>query len=289
MAGIDLRGVLRATMQSQRLRKRVRLLKPIRPSRANELWYKAQLLALVQQLRRVATEELLPELRAMEPTYAKAGDTAARDSVPRRPLESTFSSMARRFGGIEATAQRLASLATLRNLEATDERLKASAKQSLGIDITPLLSQSGPILSAMTKATAANIELIQSIPAQYFDKLGESVSKNMQAGIRYEDLAREVMRIGDVTESRAKLIARDQTSKMNGAFNRARQTSIGLDRYKWQTSGDERVRDNHAANDGKVFRWDDPPETGHPGEDVNCRCVAIPYFDLDGEEERLGL
>lgn len=89
--------------------------------------------------------------------------------------------------------------------------------------------------------------------------------------------------------SRAKLIARDQTSKMNGAFNQARQTSLGIDRYVWQTSGDERVREEHQANDGQVFSWNDPPATGHPGEDINCRCVAVPYFDLDSEEELLGL
>ena len=78
-----------------------------------------------------------------------------------------------------------------------------------------------------------------------------------------EIYGKEVERIGDVTESRAKLIARDQTSKMNGAFNEARQTSLGIDRYVWQTSGDERVREEHQANDGQVFSWNDPPATGH--------------------------
>jgi GNAT superfamily N-acetyltransferase len=50
-------------------------------------------------------------------------------------------------------------------------------------------------------------------------------------------------------------------------------------RYVWLTSGDERVRASHAANDGKIFDWDDPPPTGHPGADYGCRCVAVPYAD----------
>lgn len=292
MVHVKLRHIVRAMPHGAGLRKRRgRLLKPIKPSHKVELWYKTQLLAIVAQLRRVAREELLPELKRLEPLYAKAADGLARDAqVPRRSLETTFSRMAQRFGGIMQTAQRLSDLAVERNADAVDERLKAAIKASLSIDISPVLNQSGPILDAMKAATKANIELITSIPDQYFDKLGEAVSKNMEAGMRFEDLAKEVERIGDVTESRAKLIARDQTSKMNGAFNQARQTSLGIEKYIWQTSGDERVRDDHAKNDGETFRWDKAPLTGHPGEDINCRCVAIPVFDLkDDEEELLGL
>ena len=290
MAIIELRHVVRAMPHGDRLRKRRgRLLKPVKPSHKVELWYKQQLLAIVAQLRKIAREELLPELKRMEPLYA-AGDGITRDAkVPRRPLESTFQRMGQRIGGIEQTANRLAALAVQRSAETVDDRLKAAIKSSVGVDISPVLTQSGPILDALRAATKDNIDLIKSIPEQYFEKLGDAVGKNMERGMRFEDLAKEIERIGDVTESRAKLIARDQTSKMNGAFNEARQTSLGIDKYQWQTSGDERVREEHAENDGKVFSWNDPPATGHPGHDVNCRCVAIPYFDLDKEEELLGL
>lgn len=47
--------------------------------------------------------------------------------------------------------------------------------------------------------------------------------------------------------------------------------------YIWRTRGDGKVRPEHAANDGKVFAWDNPPPTGHPGEDYGCRCRAEPY------------
>ncbi|MEM7617634.1 MAG: colicin E5-related ribonuclease, partial [Pseudomonadota bacterium] len=35
-------------------------------------------------------------------------------------------------------------------------------------------------------------------------------------------------------------------------------------------------RDDHSVNDGRIFFWDNPPPTGHPGEDYNCRCHAGP-------------
>lgn len=47
--------------------------------------------------------------------------------------------------------------------------------------------------------------------------------------------------------------------------------------YIWRTRGDERVRSSHAANNGKIFAWDTPPDTGHPGEDYGCRCWAEPH------------
>ncbi|MDO9459579.1 MAG: phage minor head protein [Alphaproteobacteria bacterium] len=53
--------------------------------------------------------------------------------------------------------------------------------------------------------------------------------------------------------------------------------------YIWRTRGDNKVRASHAANNGKVFAWDNPPLVGHPGEDYNCRCTAEPY--VHGESE----
>lgn len=48
--------------------------------------------------------------------------------------------------------------------------------------------------------------------------------------------------------------------------------------YVWRTARDERVRPAHAANEGRVFAWRDPPPTGHPGEAHQCRCWAEPYY-----------
>ncbi len=47
--------------------------------------------------------------------------------------------------------------------------------------------------------------------------------------------------------------------------------------YIWYTMSDNKVRSLHAERHGKIFRWDTPPQGGHPGEDYNCRCLAIPY------------
>ncbi|MES2215226.1 MAG: phage minor head protein [Pseudomonadota bacterium] len=44
--------------------------------------------------------------------------------------------------------------------------------------------------------------------------------------------------------------------------------------YIWRTSGDAKVRATHRSNEGKMFSTDNPPATGYPGQDYNCRCFA---------------
>ena len=80
-------------------------------------------------------------------------------------------------------------------------------------------------------------------------------------------------------QSRYEFIARDQMAKLTAELDRLRQEQIGIEEYEWGTSRDERVRSSHSRMHGKRFRWDQPPpETGHPGEDYQCRCVARAVF-----------
>lgn len=262
--------------RSRKLRRsRTVRLRPSKPSRAAELWYKAELLKVVRYITAETEREILPLLKSTMPFL---GDAAPPDLIHKVNL------LARRFGKIEKTAKRLSRQAVMRNLQATDSQFIEHIQKAIGVDIRPWMTADG-IREPLRAAEQANIELIQSIPEQYFDKLRKTLDQNYEVGGRWESLAEDIRHVGEVTESRAKLIARDQTSKMNSALSRSRLTSIGINKYKWQTAGDERVRPTHRENDGKTFTFNNPPsETGNPGDDVNCRCVAIPEFDLDDDE-----
>lgn len=291
MSHINLRFFVQGDPQRHaRMRQRKRLLKPVRPSKADELWYKAQLLGLTRHLRAMTEQHVLPSLKQLDQARTKSGDAmAVGDGMPIMPagaLDTLLANATRQFVGIGQVAKRLANQVAQKSLFAVDDRLSKSVQSSLGVDISPALTTAGPIQAAMQAAIEANMQLITSIPDQYFDRIKQVISDGMQNGTSYDDMAEQIGQIANVTDSRAKLIARDQTSKMNGNFNQVRQTSLGISRYQWSTSGDERVRDTHAANEGLEFSWDDPPaETGHPGNDINCRCVAIPVFDLDGDDD----
>lgn len=130
----------------------------------------------------------------------------------------------------------------------------------------------GEEIKAFTKA---NVDLITSIPSQYFEQVEQTVSRMVQQGKTTKDITAAIKRRYDVNESRAALIARDQTNKFNGSLTQLRNTEVGITQYQWSTSGDDRVRPDHAEREGEVFSWDDPPEDGHPGEAINCRCTAL--------------
>ncbi len=134
----------------------------------------------------------------------------------------------------------------------------------------------------IAKAREANIALIDKAHREYAAQVSDILNDPANFGLRVEDLKDKLVERGDVSESRAELIARDQTLKLNGAITSERQQAAGVDSYVWSTSLDDRVRDEHAALEGQTFAWSDPPEPGHPGEDIQCRCVAIPVVaELD--------
>lgn len=65
-----------------------------------------------------------------------------------------------------------------------------------------------------------------------------------------------------------------------GLINELRQEDLGIQRYVWRSRDDAKVRVRHAEHDNRVFRWDEPPEDGHPGQAYNCRCVAEPILPV---------
>lgn len=132
----------------------------------------------------------------------------------------------------------------------------------------------------LTLFATQNAQLIQSIPSEELLRVSGAVERGLQEGASLKTITEDIEKSFGITRRRAKNIARDQTAKLNASLTKLRQQELGVESYEWQTSGDERVRASHRKNDGKIFRWDSPPAaTGHPGTDVNCRCVAIPILD----------
>ncbi len=52
-----------------------------------------------------------------------------------------------------------------------------------------------------------------------------------------------------ISNSRAKLLARDQVGKLNGRLTQRRQQDIGVEMYIWSTSRDERMRARPGTQD----------------------------------------
>lgn len=164
-----------------------------------------------------------------------------------------------------------------------DKQWKKIIKATMGIDL--FLEE--PWLSPMLEVfSAENVGLIKSLKGRPLDEIESLVFRGFQQGMRHETIRKEIEKRFNVARSRAELIARDQVSKLNGQLTEMRQTELGVESYIWQDSDDARVRPTHKKNDGKEFRWKSPPsDTGHPGQDYQCRCWADPNLkDIIGEE-----
>ena len=158
--------------------------------------------------------------------------------------------------------------------------VSTNLKNQTGIDLSAYLRNSPNIAERVNTLTAGNVQLIKSIRSQYLDKVQNAVMQAMVRGSLNKDLAAQIKDLGKTTEKRAMFIARDQSSKLNAALTQARHEDVGIKKYMWSTSGDERVRESHAEKDGQIFEYANPPaDTGHPGHDFNCRCVQIPVLD----------
>lgn len=158
--------------------------------------------------------------------------------------------------------------------------VSTNLKNQTGIDLSAYLRNNPNVVERVNELTVSNIQLIKSIRTQYLDKVQNAVMQAMVHGALNKDLGEQLKKLGKDAESRAMLIARDQSSKLNAALTRARHEEVGIKKYMWSTSGDERVRASHAEKDGQIFEYTNPPaDTGHPGHDVNCRCVQIPVLD----------
>lgn len=142
-----------------------------------------------------------------------------------------------------------------------------------------------------------NAQLISNMTVNEVERVSGYIQRGLQDGTSFESIAELIEKSFGITRRHAKLIARDQSAKLNGSLTKLRQQEVGIQEFVWQTAGDERVRPDHRVLDGKLCKWNDPTvyfdestnkwekrsKIGgtlvQPSQDVNCRCVAVPHIE----------
>lgn len=156
--------------------------------------------------------------------------------------------------------------------------MQGAPKSLLGV--SPFRSE--PFLQPLMDGwITENTRLIKSIPTALNSDLDGIIRRGVMQGKSVRDITKDIKARYPVTESRARLIAQDQTLKAHADLARYRLQSVGVKRYIWRTVGDSRVRPEHADRNGSIFSWDKPPSGGHPGQNYRCRCRAEAIFDDD--------
>lgn len=166
--------------------------------------------------------------------------------------------------------------------ESSIQKMSNDIDKSIGIKVSITDKQR----EIIAKEWSDNLDLyIKKFTQENISQLREDVQKNVERGQRAENLVKSIQSRYNVTKSKAQFLARQETSLLMSKMRKTRYKDAGLQKYKWSTSHDERVRDMHRELDGKIYFWDSPPivnnkgERAHPGEDFNCRCNAIPIIE----------
>lgn len=259
---------------SRKLPPGTRKLPGVQPPRGIERDYYSAVRAYVTRARDATKMFLLP---ALEQIFVRQDDdTAPMHSMVIKTAMARIRFAVMHDASADGTARKAA-----HEIAGHNDRRSKKLKQVVAVNV----EHSDPWLTPMIdNFVELNAALIKSIPEQSIAEVEKIVRIAALGGTRPESLAKDIMARFDVGESRARLLARDQVSKLNGAITQARQTRLGVTTYVWRTSQDERVRDSHKRKESKVVNWDDPPaDTGHPGQDYQCRCWADPILPKLGE------
>lgn len=262
-------------------RKKDRSMKPVRVPRS---------------VRKNYLDLLDQQVKYLKAQTANLSDLLA-SGADRQTVATTLASMAadaqaRLEGLAPQTARSFVTAADVAN-KTTMQNNIASA---LSVDFATVID--GPdIKPIIDQAMVDNTALIKSISTEHFAKVSQAVLDNYR-GVPQVDgvsLTQRLQKIGGISKNRAKFIARDQTAKLTGDLNQARQQDNGIDEYTWHNAQDRRVVGNpsglypkgnrvhgdHWDREGKTFSWSAPPEDGHPGHAPNCRCYAKPKLNLE--------
>lgn len=279
----------RTVMQTAGRIRRKRVPQQIPPS-AIRVSYQQELVAMLRRLHEIVLKHLEPKLEAWlkaahrhdaeEDDYGSGVDHALDDA--QREFEFEYPKERRK---------RIARQTAERNSKHQKEQLGRQVRAVAGVDVV----HAEPWLEAEIGAfVQENVSLITKVERDYLSRIEQDVIRSVRAGQRWEKFARQLQDDFDIAKGKARLIARDQTLKFHGDLNKRRQADLGIKKFVWRTSKDNRVRDSHAERDGETYTWEkgaDVEETGgdssFPARAINCRCSAEP--DLDDLLENLGI
>jgi len=143
--------------------------------------------------------------------------------------------------------------------------------------------QSAPTGEALRILLDEQVTLITSLPTEAGQRVHRLTLEAIADSSRAKEIAKDILRTGKVTESRAKLIARTEVARTAAGLTQVRAEHVGIEAYIWRTSGDVDVRDSHKKMNGKVVLYSQPPEVDpgkfyHAGTFPNCRCYQEPIL-----------
>lgn len=231
-----------------------------------------------------------PRTASIERKYARALMKVARhvgdiiNGFPAAAAES-ISPIQRALGDYAELITGWATHQATEMLQAVD-RLDETAWRKRSVEMAGWMRREirdTPTGELMRMRLEEQVHLIKSLPIEAGQRVHKLTIEALENGERASTIEEEIRRSGDVTKSRAQLIARTEVARTSAELVEARATRIGSDGYIWRTSEDGDVRDSHKEMNGKYVPWSTPPTlsdgtTTHAGMIYNCRCYPDPVI-----------
>jgi SPP1 gp7 family putative phage head morphogenesis protein len=249
------------------------------------LIYHRKIRYIVAQAQYVIQRDLIPQLPTLLDEQSQTPQTVfiRRDSADDidRAIAKTAAATAQAIP--EREIEQAATQTALRVSEWHADELGRQVEKVARIN---LHDNPTGLAGAIDLFVSDNVALIKSINVQQLEQVKGVILRGARAGKHHLEVRDEIVAQFGKSNKRAAVIARDQVGKLNGQLTQLRQTNIGIKRYRWSSSQDERVRSGHRKLNGTIQEWSKPPlcdertgERAHPGYPVQCRCVAIPIVD----------
>ena len=256
--------------------------KPTQIPRNVEREFHAQIRAYNARFKEVIREVLFPIIVNMSKITRDTNDGIGED------VNRAIEMLKQQFNFI-AIAEGIASKMVNRTAKVNGIKTKNTVKNAIGVDLTNII-ESENLIEFVELQTIQNAELIKSVPQDAIEDIRRITLNGLSQGLRAEEITKQISgNLKGTTFSkmnnRIKTIARTEVAKLNSQITNKRLTNLGIQRAKWDATNDSRTRACHAARDGKEY---DIAKglysscdglTIQPGQEINCRCVAIPIVE----------
>jgi len=134
---------------------------------------------------------------------------------------------------------------------------------------------------------------LQNLQDKKKTDLARQVMDSYIAGVPSTKIKQQILQAVDDIHHEADRIVRTNTNRMAILSKLLMFKQMGIKKYVWIATLDDRTRETHRKRHGKVYSVDralkglDPAPTmvrdkdgrWMPGENVNCRCTIRPYYD----------
>lgn len=162
----------------------------------------------------------------------------------------------------------------------TTRRTARAVARVAPVDVSNIVANAG-VIRPMHKAwSLSTVRLIVGLESRHFADVERLIAAAVTEGKSTRTVTKVLQTRLQVSRRRANLIARNEIGNLNADITRSRMKDLGIRRFRWVTSADERVRPLHEEIDGQIFDYPNGhPTEGIPGQPINCRCTAEPILD----------